>query len=109
MKNEFYLNLLNSLKYPVVVADLEHNIQFMNKPALKEFTEGEKLIGTNLLDCHDEEAQKLILEVLEKLKAGKTEVIISDTPRNRIYLRAVRNEAHELIGYYERYEVPRWR
>jgi DUF438 domain-containing protein len=109
MNEQFYLNLLNSMKYAVVVADLQHTIQFMNKAAIEQYKEGKALIGTSLLDCHSEESCKVIESVLEKLKTGKQEVLISDTPKNRIYMRAVRNPEGELIGYYERYEVPRWR
>ena len=97
------------MKYAVVVADMQHTIQFMNKAAIEQYKEGEALTGTNLLDCHNEESRKVIESVLEKLKTGKQEVLISDTPKNRIYMRAVRNPEGELIGYYERFEVPRWR
>lgn len=109
MKEQFYLDLLNSMKYPVVVADLDHTIQFMNKAAIAQYKQGASLIGSNLLTCHNEISQHTIESVLERLKEGKNEELISDTPKNRIYMRAVRNERGELIGYYERYEVPRWR
>ncbi len=33
--------------------------------------------------------------------------MITDDEKHRIYMRAVRNEQGELLGYYERYEPPR--
>ena len=109
MNEQFYLDLLNSMRYPVVVADLDHTIQFMNKAAIDQYKKGASLVGTNLLACHNQASQKVIEDVLERLKEGKNEELITDTPKNRIYMRAVRNDQGNLIGYYERYEVPRWR
>ena len=45
-----------------------------------------------------------MLEVLAALQAGEEERLILDDERKRIYMRAVRDEAGEVIGYYERYE-----
>ena len=79
--------ILNSLVDPVLVADTEHTVVYMNSAAVDHYTGGDSLI-----------------EVLAALRAGKEERLISDSEKRRIYMRAVRDEAGEIVGYYERYE-----
>ena len=67
MNKEFYKNLLNSMKNPVLVADKKHIVIYMNKAAIEHFEEGEDLIGSNLLLCHNEESQKMMIEILPEL------------------------------------------
>lgn len=96
--------ILNSLVDPVLVADTEHTVVYMNSAAVGHYTGGESLMGTSLLDCHNEDSQKIMIEVLAALQAGEEERLISDSEKRRIYMRAVRDEAGEMVGYYERYE-----
>ncbi len=96
--------VLDSLTDPVLVADTEHTVVYMNSAAVDHYTGGEALMGTSLLDCHNEHSQKMMIEVLAALRAGEEERLISDDEKRRIYMRAVRDEAGELVGYYERYE-----
>lgn len=97
-------NILDSLKNQIVFTDTNHIIRYMNKSAIEHYKEGLKLINTSLLDCHNQESVKIILEIFEKMKKGLEEELITDNEKNRIYMRAVRNTNGELIGYYERYE-----
>ena len=96
--------ILNSLVDPVLVADTEHTVVYMNSAAVDHYTGGDSLMGTSLLDCHNEDSQKMMIEVLAALRAGEEERLISDNEKGRIYMRAVRDEAGEIVGYYERYE-----
>ena len=96
--------ILNSLVDPVLVADTEHTVVYMNSAAVDHYTGGDSLMGTSLLDCHNEDSQKMMIKVLAALRAGKEERLISDSEKRRIYMRAVRDEAGEIVGYYERYE-----
>ena len=96
--------VLNSLTDPVLVADTEHTVVYMNSAAVDHYTGGEALMGTSLLDCHNEHSRKMMIEVLAALRSGEEERLISDDEKRRIYMRAVRDEAGELVGYYERYE-----
>jgi len=98
--------ILDSVPDPVLVADLEHTIVFMNRAAVVHYSKGEALLGTNLLDCHNEQSNRVILEVLETLRAGEEERLITDNEKHRIYMRAVRDCDGALVGYYERYEPP---
>jgi nitrogen-specific signal transduction histidine kinase len=97
-------HILDSLVDRVLVADTGHTIIYMNSAAVSHYTGGESLMGTSLLDCHNEHSQKVMIEVLAALQAGEEERIILTGEEKRIYMRAVRDESCELIGYYERYE-----
>jgi nitrogen-specific signal transduction histidine kinase len=96
--------LLDSLKAPLLFADTEHVVRYMNKAAIAHYEQGEALRGTSLLDCHNETSQAVIVETLRALQAGAQERLISDSPDQRIYMRAVRAADGRVLGYYERYE-----
>lgn len=98
--------ILDSLTEPVLVGDTEHKVVYMNKAAAAHYTGGEKLMGTSLLDCHNENSQRIMVEVLDALRAGEDERLISENEKRRIYMRAIRDESGALVGYYERYERP---
>jgi hypothetical protein len=97
---------LNSLKNPFLFADTRHRIVYMNRAAINHYKDGEKLIGTSLLDCHNEQSRKMIVEILAAMEAGEDERLITDNEKHRIYMRAVRDAEGNLLGYYERYEPP---
>ena len=107
MNKEFYKNLLDSMKNPVLVADTKHIVIYMNKAAINHYEEGDDLMGSNLLLCHNEESQKMMLDIFTEMQNGLEEKIITDNEKHRIYMRAVRDEKGKLIGYFERYEPPK--
>ncbi len=96
--------LLDSMKEPVLFADTEHKIRYMNKAAIAHYPEGESLIGRSLLDCHNESSQQIIIETLAALKGGEEERLITQNENHSVYMRAVRDSEGSLLGYYERYE-----
>jgi DUF438 domain-containing protein len=98
--------ILDSIRDPVLFADTEHVIRYMNPAAAVHYSAGWALLGRSLLDCHDPASQATIHEVLAALQAGETERRITDQPTRRIYMRAVRDAEGRLLGYYERYEWP---
>jgi len=98
--------LLDSLKDPLLLADTDHVIRYMNKSAIEYYDEGESLIGRSVLDCHNEQSQETIVEVLTAMHIGEEERLITDNEEHRIYMRAVRDADGQLLGYYERYEPP---
>lgn len=106
MNKTFLEALLNSVKDPILVADTNHIVQYMNKAAIAHYSEGEKLLKTNLLKCHNEDSQKMMIEILAEMQNGLEEKLITDNEEYRIFMRAVRNDKGELIGYFERYEPP---
>jgi len=106
MNDSIKTALLDSMKNPVLFADTEHVIRYMNKSAIAHYEQGETLLGSSLLDCHNEESRHLMIEILAAMRAGEDERLITDNEEHRIYMRAVRDESGALIGYYERYEPP---
>jgi PAS domain-containing protein len=98
--------VLDSLKDPLMFVDMDHIIRYMNRAAVEHFEAGEALLGTSLLDCHNEQSNKVILEVAAAFEAGENERLISDTDEHRIYMRAVRGPGGKVLGYYERYAPP---
>ena len=100
--------LLESLKEPVVFADTDHTILYMNKAAIERYSDrgGAGLVGRSLLECHNEQSQQMILEVLTAMKDGEEERLITDNEKQRAYMRAVRSPNGQLLGYYERFEPP---
>jgi PAS domain-containing protein len=96
--------ILNSLKDPLLFADTEHIIRYMNKAAIAYYSEGGSLLGRSLLDCHNAPSQQQIIEILAAMQAGEEERLITDNEKHRIYMRAVRGADGQVLGYYERYE-----
>jgi len=99
--------ILDSLKDPILVADVEHVTRYMNKAATAYYDEGEALIGRSLLDCHNERSQQMMIEILAEMHKGLEERLITDNDEHRIYMRVVRDADGKVLGYYERYEPPR--
>jgi len=106
MDRSFYKSLLNSINDPILVANTNHIVQYMNKAAIAHYSEGEKLLKTNLLECHNEESQKMMIEILIEMQNGLEEKLITDNEKYRIFMRAVRDTDGNLVGYFERYEPP---
>ncbi len=98
--------LLDSLKDPLLFADTDHIIRYMNKAAIAHYDEGAALLGRSLLDCHNEESCRQMVEILAEMLDGLEERLITDNEKHRIFMRAVRDENGRVLGYYERYEPP---
>ena len=96
--------MLDSLKSPLLFADTTHVVRYMNKAAIAHYRGGDRLLGTSLLECHNEESQGLIVEILAAMKEGEHERLISESDERRVYMRAVRSPEGKLLGYYEWYE-----
>ncbi len=104
LEKEIYATLLDSLKDQLVFVDANHVIRYMNKTAVAQHKDGEKLIGQSIFQCHSEESRKKIVEAYDVLCKGAEEILISDKKERRIFMRAVRDKDGKIVGYYERYE-----
>jgi len=103
----FMAAILDSLKDPVLVADTEHTIRYLNRAAIVYYEEGESLLGRSLLDCHNERSCRMMVEILAAMQQeGLVEQLITDDEKHRIFMRAVRDPQGHVLGYYERYEPP---
>ncbi len=101
---ELYAALVDSISDPLMFVDTNHVIRYMNKGALAHYQQGAALLGTSLMDCHNEESQAMIRELWARLQAGEEEILYYEKPDLRLYMRAVRNGNGHLIGYLERRE-----
>lgn len=99
-------DILDSMKNPVLFADREHVVRYMNRAAVNYYEEGEALLGRSLFDCHNAQSGRVMREIFAEMEAGLDERLITDNEKHRIYMRAVRDGEGRLIGYYERYEPP---
>ena len=99
--------VLDSFKDAVCVCDTDHVIRHMNVAARERFAGRPAAIGRSIFDCHNEQSCAQIIEILERLRAGAEEVRLGDGDGERSYMRAVRDEAGNVVGYYERYEPER--
>jgi DUF438 domain-containing protein len=101
--------ILDSYTYPVVFADCDHVIRYLNKNAEYFYYQErgyDDLIGKSLFDCHNDKAKEKIIAAVEKLKNHGMEPYLGvDVKNRRLYIQPVRNENGELIGYIERFEM----
>ncbi len=100
----FLAAILDSLKEPILVADADHVVRYMNRAAVDHYEGGEELIGRSLLECHNEASRRVIQETLALLRSGAEERLISEDERRKIYMRGIRGPDGRLLGYYERFE-----
>lgn len=99
-------NILNSLKDPLLFVDTQHIIRYMNTAAIEHYDEGANLLNQSVFACHNDQSKEMIRSVFSAFQAGEVERLITDDEKHRIYMRAVRDEEGQLLGYYERYEPP---
>jgi DUF438 domain-containing protein len=110
MEREILLSyILDSYPYPVLFADNDHIIRYLNKNA-EYFYYQERgygnLIGKSLFDCHNDKSKEKIIAAVERIKNHAMEPFLGvDVKNRRIYLQAVRNEKGEMVGYIERFEL----
>jgi DUF438 domain-containing protein len=101
--------ILDSYTYPVVFADCDHVIRYVNNNS-EYFYYKERgyddLIGKSLFDCHNDKSKEKIIAAVENLKNHGMEPFLGvDVKNRRLYIQPVRNENGELIGYIERFEM----
>jgi DUF438 domain-containing protein len=100
--------ILDALPFPIVFVDTSHTIRLMNKRAKFHYYEERgyrDLIGKSVFECHNETSKERILKIVEQLKNHGREVFLAVTGKNdRLYVTPVRDDAGELIGYFERLE-----
>jgi DUF438 domain-containing protein len=99
--------ILDSLHEPIIFADTEHVTRYLNKAAVAYYTGGTDLLGRSMLECHNTESQRMIVEILAAFEAGENERLYKETEKRRAYMRAVRDPEGKLLGYYEWFEYKR--
>ena len=108
--NEVYKSILEADRAAVVVCDPEHKIIYMNPAAISRYEKwgGKKLMGQSLLNCHNDKSREMIIKVLDWFRASEDNNIVytsyNEKENKDVYMIALRNEAGELIAYYEKHE-----
>jgi DUF438 domain-containing protein len=103
---EMMAAFLNSLKEPYVFVDTQHVIRYMNKAARQRYKGRPAEVGRSIFDCHNDNSNRIILDVFDRFRQGGEEELITDSEECRVFMRAVRDRDGNLIGYYERFEPP---
>lgn len=108
--SKYFRSIIEQDKCSVVICNLEHEIIYMNPAAIAKYqkSNGDKLIGTSLLNCHNDRSCELIKKVIAWFEESTEHNIIytfHNTKENRdVYMVALRDENGKLIGYYEKHE-----
>lgn len=106
----FFKSVLEQDRAPIVLCNLEHTIIYMNGAAVKNYEKygGEKLLGQNLLDCHNAKSCEMINKVVDWFKKDKNNNLVytfKNVKLNKdVYMVALRDGEKNLIGYYEKHE-----
>lgn len=107
--SKFYKSILEQERASVVICNLEHEIIYMNPAAMKNYADhgGEKLLGSSILDCHNQKSREKIRQVVDWFMANKSHNIVytfyNEKQNKDVYMVALRDEG-KLIGYYEKHE-----
>ncbi len=108
--NEIYKSVLEADRAAVVICDLDHIIIYMNPAAAARYEKwgGKALVGKSLLACHNDRSKEMINRVVDWFKESKDHNLVytSYNPKENkdVYMVALRNDAGELIAYYEKHE-----
>ena len=108
--NEIYKSVLEADRAAVVICDLDHVIIYMNPAAAERYGKwgGKALVGKSLLACHNDKSKEMIQKVVDWFRESKDNNLVytSYNPKENkdVYMVALRNDAGDLIAYYEKHE-----
>lgn len=106
---KFYKSILDQDRASVVICNPKHEIIYMNPAAIQNYASrgGDKLIGSSLLDCHNQKSAEKIRHVVDWFAADENHNIVytfhNEKQNKDVYMVALRDEG-KLIGYYEKHE-----
>lgn len=106
---DFFKGIIDEDLMPIVICNLNNEIIYLNPTAVKRYEKygGNELLGKSILNCHNKNSEKIILETVENFKQNKelNRVFTYHNKENSdVYMVALRNESGELLGYYEKHE-----
>ncbi len=108
--SQYFKSIVDQDRSQIVICDLDNVIIYMNPAAVRAYEKhgGAALIGMSLLDCHGPEAREKIQEVVDWFASSSEHNIVftihNDKENKDVYMVALRDDAGELIGYYEKHE-----
>jgi PAS domain-containing protein len=106
---DYYKSIIDQDRCAVVMCNLNHEIIYMNPAAIAYYAKGggEQLIGTSIMDCHNEESQRKMKQVVAWFAASPEHNLVytfhNEKQNKDVYMIALRSGG-ELIGYYEKHE-----
>lgn len=105
----FFKSIIDQDRSAIVICNLHHEILYMNPVAVERYKKrgGDKLIGQNLLACHNSDSGEKIQQAVEWFAASKEHNLIytfhNEKENKDVYMVALR-DGEKLIGYYEKHE-----
>ncbi len=103
--NEYFESIVSGDNCSVVICDVKHIIIYMNTSAITAYG---NLVGTSILNCHNEKSNEMIIRVVECFKKSKdnnrVHTFYDEKHSKDIYMIALRTAEGDLIGYYEKHE-----
>ena len=108
--NEYFKSIIDQDRASVVICNLNHEIIYMNPAAITNYAKrgGEALIGKSLFNCHNQESNKKIRQVIDWFAADVSHNLVYtsyNAKQNKdVYMVALRDGDQKLIGYYEKHE-----
>jgi len=109
----FLRSILEQDSMHIVVCDTKHTIIYMNAAAGRAYEKrgGMALLGSSLLDCHNEQSCKMIQKIVDWFSADSNNNTIhtyfNEQDMRDVYMVALRDDGGKLIGYYEKHECRR--
>lgn len=106
----YFKSIIDQDCAPVVICDTSHKIIYMNPAADKSYKKhgGNKLIGSSILDCHNEQSKSAIIKIVDWFSLSKNNNIVhtffNEKQSKDVYMIALRDDDENLIGYYEKHE-----
>jgi PAS domain S-box-containing protein len=106
---DFYRSIIDQDRCAVVICNLEHEIIYMNPAAAEYYAKhgGEKLVGQNIMECHNAQSQEKMKQIVEWFAASPDHNIVytfhNEKQNKDVYMVALRS-GEKLIGYYEKHE-----
>ena len=108
--NQYFKSIIETDSQAVVICDINHTIIYMNPAANERYSKhgGSKLVGTSILDCHNEQSCEIIKKVIVWFSKSRNNNCVytyhNDKDNRDVYMVALRDENGSLIGYYEKHE-----
>lgn len=110
MLESYFKSLIDQDLAPVVICNLDHTIIYMNPAAAKRYGKsgGYSLVGQSLSICHNARSNELIAKAVDWFRQDAGHNIVytfyNEKENKDVYMIALRGDAGELIGYYEKHE-----
>lgn len=106
----FFKSVIDMDTAAVVICNLQHEIIYMNPAAGERYKKsgGLSLVGSSLLDCHNEKSKVKIKQVvdwfLKSPENNRVYTFYNPKENKDVYMIALRDDTGALIGYYEKHE-----